>query len=65
MWDHNEIDKAKKIVKKAKKKICRRVRVRKLRKSRKEWEKLEEYTWVVEPTIEADEIYYLQGGDFF
>lgn len=32
--DHNEIDKAKKIVKKAKK-ICRRVRVRKLRKSRK------------------------------
>ena len=21
--------------------------------------------WVVEPTIEADEIYYLQGGDFF
>lgn len=32
--DHNEIDKAKKIVKR-RRKICRRVRVRKLRKSRK------------------------------
>ena len=41
------------------------MRVRKIEEKQKEWESLEEYTWVVEPTIEADEIYYLQGGDFF
>ena len=62
--DHNEIDKAKKIVKKAKKNLPKS-ESKKIEEKQKEWESLEEYTWVVEPTIEADEIYYLQGGDFF
>ena len=62
--DHNEIDKAKKIVKKAKKNLPKS-ESKKIEEKQKEWENLEEYTWVVEPTIEADEIYYLQGGDFF
>lgn len=30
-----------------------------------EWKDLEQYSWAVEPGIEADEIYYLQSQDFF
>lgn len=30
-----------------------------------EWKDLKEYEWAVEPTVEADEIYYLQSRDVF
>lgn len=61
---NDEIGKAQDIVEQAIKNVSEEEK-KEFKEKKKEWENLEDYKWVVNPEIEADDIYYLKGNDFF
>ena len=57
----NDVEKAKEIINQAAEKVDEADRTD-VEELMKEWESLLEYTWAVEPIVEADNIYYLVTG---
>lgn len=58
---NNEVEKAKEIVEKAAKNVAESEK-QQFEELQKEWNDLETYEWIVQPEIEADDIYYLRDN---
>ena len=61
---NDEVEKAQNIVAQAIENIPKEDK-KEFQTKQEEWKNLEDYTWVVNPEIEADDIYYLRGRDFY